>query len=214
MDKETQLLKEYQNLRDEIRGADSLNYQILGIIVGAVAAILTTGFSQTDPNVRFLIFLCIYIVTIPGYRLLQGNRRRTWRISTYMRVFLEPELEFTNLETRLDAQRQKAKNESTRQFLSSLVGTNEWFIVSMMNLIAGLTSLLHGLFQISVTIQNIPITYIRIGSAVSIVMLNLWLLLSTSKQEKDLRRLGKVEQDYLMSWNELKNKKPVKQKAG
>jgi hypothetical protein len=212
MDKEAQLLKEYQNLRDEIRGADSLNYQILGIVVGAVAAILTTGFSQSDPSVRFLIFLCVYVVTIPGYRLLQGNRRRTWRISTYMRIFLEPELEFTKWETRLDNQRKKASTETTRQFFSSLVGTNEWFIISMMNLIAGLTSLFYGLLQMNITIFNIPIEYERISGAVLIIILNVWLLISTSKQEKELRRLGKVEQSYLNSWVELK--KSEKQKAG
>ena len=44
MDKENQLLHEYESLRSEIRTADSLNYQIIGIVVGAVAVLLTTGF--------------------------------------------------------------------------------------------------------------------------------------------------------------------------
>ena len=86
MDKDTQLWNEYESLRDEIRSADSLNYQITGIVVAAVATLLTTGFTQADATIRLFVFLCAYIVTIPGYRLLQGNRRRTWRISTYLRA--------------------------------------------------------------------------------------------------------------------------------
>lgn len=94
MDKQTQIWNEHQHLQDEIRAADSLNYQILGIVVGAVAAILTAGFSKVDSGLRFFIFLCVYVVTIPGYRLLQGNRRRIWRINTYIRTFIEPEFEY------------------------------------------------------------------------------------------------------------------------
>jgi hypothetical protein len=214
MEKEEQLLKEYQNLRDEIRGADSLNYQILGIVVGAVAAILTTGFTQTDASIRLLIFLCIYVVTLPGYRLLKGNRRRVWRISTYMRVFLEPELKFMRWETRLDQQRRKILDEAERQFFSSLVGTNEWIIVSMLNLIAGLMSIFYGLFQANIAILNIPIDGVRMGGTILLILFNIWLALSMSKQEKDLRRLGKIEQSYLQSWVELKNTSSKQSKAG
>jgi len=71
MDKQSQLWNEYQHLRDETRGADSLNYQIMGIVVGAVAAILTTGVSQEEPVARLLVLLGCYVVTIPSYRLLQ-----------------------------------------------------------------------------------------------------------------------------------------------
>ena len=48
MESQAQLWNQYQNLREEIRGADSLNYQIMGIIVGAVAALLTTAIKEGD----------------------------------------------------------------------------------------------------------------------------------------------------------------------
>jgi hypothetical protein len=48
MESQTQLWNQYQNLREEIRGADSLNYQIMGIVVGAAAALLTTAIREGD----------------------------------------------------------------------------------------------------------------------------------------------------------------------
>jgi len=198
IDKETQLWREYESLRSEIRGADSLNYQIMGIVVGAVAALLTTGFKEAEPIIRLLVFLCVYVVTIPGYRLLQGNRRRTWRISTYIRTFLEPQLEFAKWETRLDSQRRRAGEDSTRQYFSSLVGTNEWFIISVMNILAALAAVFSGLLQINTDLS------VKAGGVVGIAILNLWLLLVTSRQEKDLRPLGRVEQGFLKSWIEIR----------
>jgi len=205
MDKENQLWNEYQNLRDEIRGADSLNYQIIGIVVGAVAAILTTGVSQEEPVARLLIFLCCYVVTIPGYRLLQGNRRRTWKISTYIRVFLEPNLEFINWETRLDNQRKKATSESARQAFSSLIGTNEWFIITLLNLMAGGAAIFYAILQLNVSFIGLPLAYLQIGLAITVIALNSWLIASTAQQERELRRLGKVEQSFLKSWIQLRD---------
>lgn len=75
MDKETLLWNQYNVLRDEIRGADSLNYQIMEVVVGACAAILVAGFNQANPLLRCFISLCIFVVTYPGYQLLYSNRR-------------------------------------------------------------------------------------------------------------------------------------------
>ncbi len=204
MDKDTQLWQEYEFLHNEVLGADSLNFQVMGIIVGAVAALLTAGFKETDPTSRLFVFLCVYVVTIPGYRLLQGNRRRIWRISTYIRVFLEPQLEFIKWRTRLDRQRRQAKGENAKQGLSSLVGTNEWFIISMMNILAAIAAVFGGLLQIGIS------DLIRVGGAVIITAFNLWLLYSTSHQEKDLRRMGRIESDYYKSWTDIRDEEQKK----
>jgi len=125
MDKQTQLWNEYQSLRTEMTQADTLNYQTMGGVIAVSGAILTAGFNQVDPSLRLFIFLCIYSITIPGYRLLQGNRRRIWRISTYIRTFLEPNFEFIKWESRLDLSRELKKIKNEKQSSSSLVDENE-----------------------------------------------------------------------------------------
>jgi hypothetical protein len=101
MDKEQQLWNEYAVLRDEIKSADTIKYQIMGFVVAAAAAILVKGFDQANLFARSFIVMCVYIVTFPGYRLLLANQRRTWRNSTYMCVFIEPKLDYINWESRL-----------------------------------------------------------------------------------------------------------------
>ena len=199
MDKSAQLWNEYESLRDELKSADSLNYQIVGLLVGAVAAILTAGFTQTNPMARLAIFLCVYVVSVPGYRMLQGNRRRIWRITTYMQVFLEPQLEFINWATRVDKQRRKARDRSERRFLSSLVSMNEWLIVSAVNSLAALAAICSGLLVINST------ALVRVAGIVAVVVWYAFLLITTARQEKDLRRLGRVEQAYLQYWTEIRD---------
>ena len=199
MEKSAQLWNEYESLRDELKSADSLNYQIVGLLVGAVAAILTTGFTQTNPMARLAIFLCVYVVSVPGYRMLQGNRRRIWRITTYMQVFLEPQLEFINWATRVDKQRRKARDRSERRFLSSLVSMNEWLIVSAVNSLAALAAICGGLLVINST------ALVRVAGIVAVAVWYTFLLITTARQEKDLRRLGRVEQAYLQYWTEIRD---------
>jgi hypothetical protein len=193
MDKDTQLWHEYESLRSEIRNADTLNYQIIGIVVGAVALLLTTGFREPDPISRLFIFLCVFVVTIPAYRLLQGNRRRTWRISTYIQVFIESQLESIQWESRLQKQ-VKFADKGTRQFFSSKAGMNEWFIISVINTLASLLAVISGLLQIKTELL------IHLGGIAIIGIVNLWICIVTSRQEKSLRRDGKIEQGYLQSW--------------
>jgi hypothetical protein len=52
MSKEDQFWKEYSILRDEMKQADVLKYQITGVIVAAVAAILVAGFNQSNLLVK------------------------------------------------------------------------------------------------------------------------------------------------------------------
>lgn len=93
MDETTQLWNAYSDLRSEIKAADSLNYQILGIMVAAVTALLAAGFKDIHHLNGLLIITCVYAITSPAYALLRGNRRRIWRISTYLRIFVEPKIQ-------------------------------------------------------------------------------------------------------------------------
>lgn len=216
MNKEAQLWNEYLILREEIKTADTLNYQILGIVVGAVAVILVAGFGQANLLIRSLVFLCTYVVTVPGYRLLRGNRSRIWRISTYIRVFLEPEpeLQHINWESRLDDQRSRAGSETDGLSFSSLVGRNEWFIITLMNTVAALAAIVALSQNAWLSHQKwiasgqayTPVELITsVVLIVGVLVFNWHRYNRSIHQEKELRRLGPVEKSYYNSWLAIKN---------
>lgn len=200
-EKGEQLWNQYKVLWDTMQQANSLNYQVLGIVAAATAAILTTGFAnidKLDPDTIAFIFAAVYIVTIPSYRLLQGNRRNIWRISTYLRVFLEPQLDYAKWETHVSIQRHLHGKRRSWWF-SSLVTTNEWFIIFLMNSAAAMAIIFLGLgrMQISPTAQIVGIA--------TVIMGNLFLSVITWIQEKNLRRGGKVEDNFYQSWVQVRD---------
>lgn len=204
MDEETQLWNQYQNLRDEIKSADAVIYQIMGLVVGASAAILVAGFNQSDLLLRCFIFLCVFVVTYPGYQLLYSSRRRIWRISTYLRVFVEPELEHIKWETRLHLQREHALDKTEDGVVSSAMLRHEWFIMTAMNSIA-LVAVIVGL---ALYYRASPRTQTQIAVAICLItaalIVYLCIYISTSRQENDLRRSGKIEKNFYNSWEKVK----------
>jgi len=223
MDQDEQLWNQYVGLQEEIRKAGESNSQILGIVATVVSAILAAGISQSDAIAKFFTFLCIYIITFAGYRLLEGNRRRIWRSSTYIQVFLESELKHIKWETRLDKQRelsQKLLNQSQKtssvqsshtsttflenifgnqadQFFSSLASTNEATIVSSLNWVAGIAA------GISFSLQTNNSNLVKGLVVFGLGGWNLFLTWRIIVQEKKLRRFEKFEQQQLRAWKKL-----------
>lgn len=197
MDELTQLNNEYQRLRDEIMQADSRNYQMLGVIIAAAAALLAAAFSRGGEKPS-LIALLVYAVTIPGYRMLYVNRKRIWRISTYMRVFLESRLQYTQWETRLSEQREKASPDRRNDFSTFALKT-EWLTVSLINFVAALCAAwamldYEGVARLILPILGLP----------TLICGNVCLWKWTHDSKVELERLGKVEKGFLESWEALK----------
>ena len=214
MERTIQLWNQYQNLREEIRGADALNYQIMGIVVGAAAALLTAALKEDNPLARSLIFMCVYVVTFPGYRLLWGNRLRIWRISTYLRVFIEPELDCVQWETRLTKQRSDPDlNPVARDGFSTFASVNEWAVISLLNILSALGAILSLLSDPHTALP------VKVGGIAAIVVISSFMVFWTRLQEKSLRREGNeeregneakaernVEKRFFASWKRLKDK--------
>lgn len=196
--KERQLWNEYQMLREEIKSADALNYQILGVVVAASVAILTAGFKEAQLLTRLCIFVSVYAVTFSAYRLLCGNRVRIWRISTYMRKFLEPELKYLNWETRVSVQREKVVEQRAKDTLSSLIGKNEWVIIFLLNSSALISAVISYF-----TSHKADSTPVEIGILVIMLLLFGWLVFYTSAQGKSLKRGGVTEQNFQRYWFEV-----------
>jgi hypothetical protein len=100
---EKQLLwNHYQQLSEEIKAADILNYQIIGVVVAAVVALLNAAFSKASSEDRCWILMSVFAVTIPGRFLLELARRRIWRIASYLEVYIEPVLQVVKWQHRLN----------------------------------------------------------------------------------------------------------------
>jgi hypothetical protein len=203
MDDGTQCWNQYNILRDEIKLADTQNYQILGVAIAASAAILNAGLDQTDSLIRYLVLLTVFVITAPAYQLLRGNRMRIWRISTYMRVFLEPKLPNIRWEMRLSRLAHPIPSRDKRGlirriFFTTRIITNEWLIISLLNFIAGVAAILVTLiqFQTDWVIKSLAISLVCVVTA--------FLLIVTSIQERELRRGGIVERENLRKWRLLK----------
>ena len=194
MDEIMQLHSEYIRLRDEIMQADSRNYQVLGVMVAGVAAIFAAAFSKGDkPS---LVILVVYIVTILGYRMQCANRKRIWRLSTYMRVFLEKKLLYTKWETRIDQQRTRGSKSRHRDF-SSFAQTTEWLAVNLINFCtAGFAG-----WAIIGSVKGVNKR--SIVALVLLLVLNICVFIWTITLEMGLKRLGKVEKKFLESWESL-----------
>lgn len=91
---------EHNRLCLELHDIFRQNQQTVSFVVAAVAVVVA-GALQTQFKPRYLLYVVAALVTIGGYRLLFDSLAQVWKIATYMRVFLEPELPGINWETRL-----------------------------------------------------------------------------------------------------------------
>lgn len=142
MERSNNLLVLYQLLRAEITQVDGQNYQVLGFTVGATVALVTAGVALHEPLERSVVFALVVLVTWPCQLLLNGKRRLVWRIATYLRVVVEPQLEGIDWETHLT---QLPRRPRYAQMLSTRAAYNEWLIITVLNTVAGLCVIVFGI---------------------------------------------------------------------
>ncbi|MDQ3707566.1 MAG: hypothetical protein M3437_20525 [Chloroflexota bacterium] len=227
MDKQTQVWNHYLTLRDEIMRADSLNYQIIGIVIAAVAAILNASFNFQDAFARLLALLSVYVVTVPAYSLLRGNRHRIWRISTYISTFLEPELDHVKWESRLDQQaalvRLSTQNKKKPRWIprTTFITGNELMIIILLNTIATSAMLFLAIPAVAAryTHENVALltsifnwseqewrAVLLLSLSAAVFIWYLFLAMHMLRQEAKLRRGNSVEQGFLSTWGQIKSK--------
>jgi hypothetical protein len=195
-------LKIYELLTQEIQSAEAQTYQIVSIGGGAIAAILAAAFNQRDPYLRLFMSLTAYLVILPMLYLLAGNRSRIWRIASYMRTFLEPELSAIKWQTHLSHPAAEGKSSFIResQMLVILIATSVVGLVSFVNfcLVIGWTP---ASFE-----PGSPFSWRAIAVAVIALILNIAFLWSEILLKRNLRRGGDNENDWLKSWKALQDK--------
>lgn len=142
MERNNNLLALYQVLRAEITQVDGQNYQVLGFTVGATVALVTAGVAQHEPLERSVVFALVVLVTWPCQLLLNGKRRLVWRIASYLRVVVEPQLDGVEWETHLAHLPRRGRYT---QMLSTRAAYNEWVIITALNGVAGLCVIAFGI---------------------------------------------------------------------
>lgn len=98
MERQELLLKEYQNLRDEITQLVSLHNTLLTFTITTTIAVLSFVFVQ-DIILPFL-FLLPFCIIIPMSMRIAYYRTSIAKISAYVIVFIESEIDEINWETR------------------------------------------------------------------------------------------------------------------
>lgn len=130
MDEKQLLWDHYVQLSQEITAADTLNYQIIGVVVAAVVALFGAAFGKSSIEDRCWILMTVYAVTVPGRFLLEVARRRIWRVASYLEVFIEPELQPVKWQQRLNAK------PTSRRLRTNVIQTEFW-LISGLDLVAG-----------------------------------------------------------------------------
>jgi hypothetical protein len=181
-----QLLRQYEILRDELVIADAQNYKVTAGVFTACSVILLTGFQQLDKIgdnfIQYWLCLAIFgasiAVSIPGYRILIGNRKRVWRIATYMEIFLEPFLSQVKWETRVQKLRDVEKADTVSKFTGAKNRSSKPFgigILTSSDIIAN-EILLMAFFGIIACI----------GLIISILGICEWIAVAASSSKPDL----------------------------
>lgn len=98
-DRKANLLKEYDNLRSEIMSQISLVNNLQTFTITTVVAIISLALSQEGPINPYL-FLIPFCILIPMSSRIANFRFGELKISAYMTVFLESEIDGYNWETR------------------------------------------------------------------------------------------------------------------
>ncbi len=213
MDKHAQLWNQYQHLTDEIKAADSQNFQILGVVIAAVVAILNAGLANSDPATRFWMLLSGYILTYPARRLFAGNQARIWRIATYMRVFMEPEFEHVRWQTRL-YNRSQLVPARDRGTLSSRIVGYELGIFATLNAVVAVALAAGALMSASAALAAwvrgwsgvaLPPAALFAAGFAAIAASAVRYLVTTARLRREIERHGVVETAHLAAWSAVKD---------
>jgi hypothetical protein len=196
VDKSTQAWNLYNILTDEIRSADAESYQVVTFGVGAIVALLAAGF-KTAVEGRLPLFAASYVVIFYGMRLLGSNRRRIWRISTYARVFLEPELEKVQWQTHL-AMHGEMSRERKSGLHSSRVFTNQLLMFGVASVVVAVllsitVAQLVGWPAINKFVAQIVLAFPGVGMPIYAMYL-----------DRKMRRGGDVETKFLSGWKDVR----------
>jgi len=181
------LWNHYHQLTEEIRSLDTLNYQIIGVVVVGAASLVAAAFNRNSLEDRSWILLSIFALIIPGIRFLGSTRGRMWNLATYLEIFIEPELEIVKWQERLN---KRAPVKRNFQMLDV-----DFHLMSLLAIAAG--------FLIVTTCFWMPSNEAWSFGVGAVALTSLSLILAFRAITK-FARCGKAHRDNQEGWQALK----------
>jgi hypothetical protein len=189
VDERQQLLcSHYQQLSEEIAAADTRNYQLIGVVIAAVVALLAAAFGK-PPEDQCWILMSVYAVTIPGRFLFEAGRARIWRVASYLEIFVEPELQLVKWQERLN------KRSNFQNLRTNVIRTEGW-LISGLDVVAGLLVIATAL---GIKNQRTSIAFVA-----GAIVFMLHSLIQGSLTHGRFDRKGTVHRANQESWRALK----------
>lgn len=96
MENKENIIMEYQNIKEEIQNKISLHNNLITFTITTVVAILAFSFTKENPY----LFLIPFCILIPMSSRIAYYRLALSKLSAYLIVYLEPEFDGCNWETR------------------------------------------------------------------------------------------------------------------
>ena len=189
----TGLLSEHQRLTAELHGIFAQNQQIVSFVVAAAGVIIAAAM-QSSFRPKYPFYWAASLITIGGYRLLCDCMMQIWRIATYMRVYLEPELPGANWETRLNLREAEVSHPLNPKMIP-VISVLHWINIGIALAIAVDLNLWP-------RITSTP----RFGWEDLAVAVPLAILAFFKLQERKLARGASVENEQYRTWIELKQR--------
>jgi hypothetical protein len=177
----------------KIKDTDTLNYQIMGVMIAAIVALVNAAFGKISSDDRCWILLSVYAVTVPGRFLIEVARARIWRIASYLEIFLEPEMPLVKWQQRLN------KHDPASHRRTNIVRTEFWLMWGL-DMVAG------GLVMATVWSMNDIMRFSFLAAAIGF-MLHSTLRAGFAKGLFD--RGGKIHGENREAWRVVKDKEQL-----
>lgn len=188
------LHQHYESLRNEIHIASSENLRLMMWMAGICGAVMY--FCITKQFYPGLVI--VFVISWVGLRVCNGNRKRIWRIASYLEIFLEPRLEKHGVcwETHLHSLTNPGA--SGPGYSSGIVRTEFWWF-NILNLLA-LGAMLFVMDE-EYTQTGCDCAFINVWFFSAILLMITFLLYSIDNQWR-VTRHGKVHRQMRQAWKQ------------
>ncbi len=182
------IMKEYDTLRNEINQKIELHNTLLTFTITTTVAVLTFALSQN----RTILYLVPFCILIPMSMRIAYYRSAMSKLSAYMIVFLEKNLNGVNWETR--------NADLVEEHLNNKKNINNYVVLRYFECL--ILAVICYVFYIIDYVKDKEINAIVVINILWPLTFVIWEILVT----KRINSVDKEKQEWIKRWNELKKK--------
>jgi hypothetical protein len=190
------LYRQYESLRNEIFLASSENFKLTTWMVGIIGAVMYFCIEKSFAFGLFSVFCITYI----GYEMCVGNRRRIWRIATYIRVYMEPQLKDDEIQWETRLHEFCEKKSKTTFFNSNIIRHEFWWF----NILNFLTVIVCGYIKLNENYELYSYwNAFKHNEFVAVLILAFSFLIYTYYKQLKTNRHGEVYEQMFATWKKM-----------